>query len=167
MVPVSCTVVTVPVTRLLIAANVRDLQAGEKPQLQPSVAMVDTAAPGEVVLVPLDKLAARRAQTPTLSAWLPQPDGSSGEGDDRVLWRQVASSAGGREMELVQAAETHTHTFRYAVAKDGAVTPLRSSVYDMSFMFLALGAGMVVAFFLRWLAIRARRRSPPPVPAVE
>lgn len=162
LVPVSCTVVMVPVTRLLGASSARDLQAGEKPYLPPYVAMVDSAAPGEVELVPLTEIAARRAKAPTLSAWLPEPNGSLGEGENRVLWRPVPSSGGvAREMEVVKVGDTHTHTFRYAVSKDGAVTPLRSTVSDMSHAFMAMALGLVVALLLRWLAVRARRRLEP------
>jgi hypothetical protein len=165
MLPVSCTVVTVPVTRLLVASTARDLQAGEKPYLPPVVAMVDSAAAhGDVELVPLADVAARRAQVPTLSAWLPAPQGSIGEDDDRVLWRPVPSTSAAREMEVVQVRETHSHTFRYAVSTDGSVTPLRSTLDDMSQPFMAMALGIVVALLLRWLAVRARRR-PPPVPA--
>jgi hypothetical protein len=62
MLPVSCTLVAMPTMRLLSAAAVRDLQAGEKPYLPPMVAMADTAKPGPVELVPLDSLAQRRAR---------------------------------------------------------------------------------------------------------
>lgn len=166
LVPVTCSVVAVPATRLLIASTARDLQAGEKPYKTPLVAMADAAAPGDVELVPLADVAARRAQTPTLTAWLPEPSGASGEGDDRVVWRPVPSSAGAREMEVVEAKETHSHFFRYAVSKEGVVTPLRSTLYDMSHSFLALALGLALALVLRFVAVRARRRlaRPPPLP---
>jgi hypothetical protein len=164
LIPVSCTLVAVPATKLLIAATARDLQAGEKPYLPPIVAMVDSAAPGQVELVPLAELAARRAKTPTLTAWLPKTNGLTDVGDDRVVWRAVPSSGSAREMEVLQAKETGTHFFRYAVSKDGAVTPLRSTLYDMSHPFMAMALGFVLALLLRFLAARARRRLPPPVP---
>jgi hypothetical protein len=167
VIPVTCTIVAVPTTRLLIESTARDLQAGEKPHLHPVVAMVDRAAPGKVELVPLEQLAARRAQATTLTAWLPEPNGLVDSGKTRVLWRPVPSSGSrAREMEVLQVAETHTHTFRYAVSKDGAVTPLRSTVYDMSHPFLALALGLMVAVALRfWAAIaRGRLAVPPPLP---
>jgi hypothetical protein len=165
LIPVSCTLVAVPATKLLIESTARDLQAGEKPYLPPIVAVVDSAAPdGAVELVPLAELAARRAKTPTLTAWLPKPEGAIDQGDDRVLWRPVPSTGSAREMEVVQAKETGSHFFRYAVSKDGAVTPLRSTLYDMSHPFMAMALGFVLALLLRFVAARARRRLPPPLP---
>jgi hypothetical protein len=95
---------------------------------------------------------------------LPKTDGLTDVGDDRMVWRAVPSSSGAREMEVLQAKETGTHFFRYAVSKDGAVTPLRSTLYDMSHPFMAMALGFVLALLLRFLAARARRRLPPPVP---
>ena len=164
MLPVSCTLVTVPAMRVMERLGVRDLQAGEKSHLPPLVAVVDGTANAKVELIPLEQLAERRARTPTLTPWLPVPNGSSGEGERRELWRQVASSAAGREMEVVRMSDDYTHTFRYAVSPEGAVRPLRSKVSEVGQMFVALAIGVVVALLLRWLALRARRR-PPPLPA--
>jgi hypothetical protein len=74
---------------------------------------------------------------------LAKPEGviDEGDGENRVLWRPVPSSGAAREMEVVDVHETHAHTFRYAVSKAGEVTPLRSSLYDMSQMFIALALG--------------------------
>jgi hypothetical protein len=165
LVPVTCSVVAVPVTRLLIASTVRDLQAGQPSHLPPFVPVVDRSDSGEVQLVPLADLAARRAQTPTLTAWLPEPKGAAGDGDHRVVWRPVPSTGHARKMEVMRG-DTHTHTFRYAVSKDGQVTPLRSTLFDMSHMFMALALGIVVALLVRFLAAwaRARMARPPPLP---
>ena len=166
MLPVSCTVVMVPTMRLLMATGERDLRAGETAHLPPSVAMASAAAPDAVEFVPLAQMEARRRETPGLSAWLATPDGIVGENEDRHRWRTLSSSADRREMELIHAAENYTHTFRYAVTPDGAVTPLRSTLFSIGQMFAAIPVGMAVALLLLWLARRARKRmraTPPPL----
>ena len=164
LVPVTCTVVAVPAMRMLEASTRRDLLAGDKPALPPLVAVVDSAAPDKVELLTLADFTARRSQTPTLTAWLPNPNGAEGEGDERAVWRQVGTRGSSREMELLQPGDTHTQKFRYAVSKDGAVTPLSSSVFDISHMFMALAVGIVLAVGLRLGAAVARQRRPVPPP---